>query len=275
VGKATGGVGMAKRAKIPPATEAEVLRRSGRRCCICVALLRDVTVKQGQIAHLDQDATNNNLPNLAFLCLNHHDQYDGRTSQSKGFTELEVKSYRDQLYADLPSLLSDDSRADEVSLSGNLPTGDRESAPNDQERQIYTELWNRLFDFRLAAHNLVDWVQDRIHEDPHGKFIATFNAYQAVVRRNEPFIDPLIYEPARAILSLGREIDEATQDLGDLQEQRDKCRGWEADEQIAEKMFKVEKEQQQAVKQIDRLFDEVKNAIRNRMMPTPPQGSSS
>jgi len=240
-----------------------------------VALFGDATVKQGQIAHLDQDASNNNVSNLAFLCLEHHDQYDSQTSQSKGFTESEVKSHCDKLYVDLPSLLSDDRRADEVSVSGNLPTGAGASPPDDQERQICTELWNRMFDFRIAAHNLVDWLQDRLHQDAHGKFIDTLNAYQAVVRRNEPFIDPLIFEPARAIVSHGRKIVAAIQDLGELQEQRDKCRDWEADEQIAEKMIKVDGEQQEAVKEIDRLFDEVKNAIRNRMMPKPPHGSSS
>jgi hypothetical protein len=240
-----------------------------------VALSGDATVKQGQIAHLDQDASNNSVSNLAFLCLDHHDQYDSRTSQSKGFTESEVKSYRDQLYADLPSLLSVDRRAEEVSVSGNLIAGDGESAPDDQERQIYTELWNSLFDFRIAAHNLVDWLQDRVHQDAHGKFIDTLNAYQAVVRRNEPFIVPLIVEPARAIVSLGRKIAGATQDLGELQEQRDKCRDWAADEQIAERMIKLDEEQQEAVKEIDRLFDEVKNAIQNRTMPKPPHGSSS
>ncbi len=264
---------MAKRAKIPKAAETQVLSRSGRRCCICVALSGDATVKQGQIAHLDQDASNNNVANLAFLCLEHHDQYDSRTSQSKGFTESEVTSYRDKLYTDLPSLLSEDRLIDEVSLFGNPGAG--VPPPDDQERQIYAELWNKLVDFRIAAHNLVDWLQDRVHQDAQGKFVDALNAYQAVVRRNEPFIDLLIFEPARVIISHGRSIVTATQDLRQLQEQRDRCPNWEADQQIAEKMIKVDGEQQEAVKEIDRLFDDVKNAIQNRMMLKPPHRSSS
>ena len=33
-----------------------------------------------------------------YLCLDHHDYYDSKTSQSKGLTANEVKAYRDDLY---------------------------------------------------------------------------------------------------------------------------------------------------------------------------------
>jgi hypothetical protein len=46
---------------------------------------------------LDQDRGNNALENLAWLCLEHHDAYDSRTSQSKGMTEGELRRYRDEL----------------------------------------------------------------------------------------------------------------------------------------------------------------------------------
>jgi hypothetical protein len=35
---------------------------------------------------------------LAFLCFEHHDQFDSSTSQSKNFTLQEVKRYREELY---------------------------------------------------------------------------------------------------------------------------------------------------------------------------------
>src|SRR5262249_33160957 len=41
--------------------------------------------------------SNNDLDNLAFLCLDHHDAYDQKTSQSKGLTVAEVKRYRSLL----------------------------------------------------------------------------------------------------------------------------------------------------------------------------------
>lgn len=56
---------------------------------------------KGQIAHLDHDNEHSDFENLAWLCLNHHDEYDGRTSVSKGLKESEVREYRDLLYKEL------------------------------------------------------------------------------------------------------------------------------------------------------------------------------
>jgi hypothetical protein len=58
---------------------------------------RDHSVKRGQLAHLDQDPSNNKLDNLAFLCFDHHDEYDSRSRQSKRLTITEVKIYRGEL----------------------------------------------------------------------------------------------------------------------------------------------------------------------------------
>lgn len=88
---------MTNRVVISPESIADLLLRSRRRCCVCFALSGDSTPKRGQIAHLDRDASNNLADNLAFLCLEHHDEYDSRTSQSKGLTEREVRRFRSQL----------------------------------------------------------------------------------------------------------------------------------------------------------------------------------
>ena len=88
---------MAPRRKIPKSLETEVLTQSRRRCCLCFGLKKDAAVKEGQIAHVDQDRTNNAIGNLAWLCLSHHDQYDSRPSQSKGITAMELKAYRDEM----------------------------------------------------------------------------------------------------------------------------------------------------------------------------------
>ena len=90
---------MGSRKPISPEVVADVISESRRRCCICFALQQDNTEKKGQIAHLDRDASNNSPENLAFLCLDHHDQYDSRTSQGKGLTIEEVKRYRTELLA--------------------------------------------------------------------------------------------------------------------------------------------------------------------------------
>lgn len=90
---------MTDRKTISPNVVADVISASRRRCCICFALRQDDSEKKGQIAHLDRDASNNSPDNLAFLCLDHHDQYDSRTSQAKGLTIEEVKRYRTELLA--------------------------------------------------------------------------------------------------------------------------------------------------------------------------------
>jgi len=56
---------------------------------------------RGQIAHLDHDPSNSDEDNLAFLCHDHHDEYDGKTSTSKGLREAEVREWRDDLYQEM------------------------------------------------------------------------------------------------------------------------------------------------------------------------------
>lgn len=87
------------RKKTPRKVETEVLVSSRRRCCLCFGLHRDLEEKRGQIAHLDHNNENSVVENLAWLCLDHHDQYDSKTSQSKNYTIGEVKRYRAELYS--------------------------------------------------------------------------------------------------------------------------------------------------------------------------------
>jgi hypothetical protein len=89
---------MARR-KTPPADETQVLIQCARRCSLCYYLIGDLTEKHGQIAHLDQDASNSSEGNLVFLCMEHHSLYDSKTSQHKNYTENEVRRARTMLYA--------------------------------------------------------------------------------------------------------------------------------------------------------------------------------
>jgi hypothetical protein len=57
--------------------------------------------KDGQIAHLDRNPSNNHLENLVWLCLPHHDDYDSIRWQTKRLTADEVKFYRSILYEQL------------------------------------------------------------------------------------------------------------------------------------------------------------------------------
>ncbi len=94
------------RIPVPGDIQDQVVLLSRRRCCVCFGLHGNVEVKAGQIAHLDHDNTNFVLDNLAFLCLEHHDEYDSKTSQSKGFRENEVKQFRKELYENVGAALS-------------------------------------------------------------------------------------------------------------------------------------------------------------------------
>jgi hypothetical protein len=89
------------RKAIPDETQNSVLLKSRRRCCLCFWLDGIDDVRSGQIAHLDDDNENADEENLIFLCLEHHDKYDSRTSQSKGLREAEVRKWRDELYKEM------------------------------------------------------------------------------------------------------------------------------------------------------------------------------
>jgi len=107
---------MNKRKKISDPNEKAVLTQSGRRCCICVAVNGDSSVKKGQVAHLDHNPANYKLDNLAWLCLEHHTEYDSISSQHKGWRKTEVKAYRSHLYEAIVKM-----RKRTVSELANLP----------------------------------------------------------------------------------------------------------------------------------------------------------
>ena len=79
-------------------TSNDVLIRSGRRCAFCFGLDQDSSQKEGQITHVDRDPQNNEFENLAYLCLDHHNKYDSKYSQSRGYTLGELLHYRQNLY---------------------------------------------------------------------------------------------------------------------------------------------------------------------------------
>lgn len=89
------------RKRIPPEIQARILSESRRRCAVCYGLNHDLAIKKGQIAHLDQDPENPSEDNLVFLCFDHHDEFDSKTSQAKNLTRLEIVSYQEQLKKEL------------------------------------------------------------------------------------------------------------------------------------------------------------------------------
>ena len=117
------------RKKINSTIEKNVLISSKRRCALCYGLDSDLSIKQGQIAHIDKNHNNNAEDNLLFLCLDHHDAYDTITSQSKGITKSELEHYRDKLY---DFLISDEFNSSENEM-GNW------------DKRIFNQIHNWLF----------------------------------------------------------------------------------------------------------------------------------
>lgn len=102
--------------------------------------------KSGQIAHLDQDSLNSKFENLVYLCLDHHDKYDSSTSQSKGYTKKEVKSYRDDLYEYIE--LRDSSMWNDHEHTKNIEQGSRDKLSvevYDKKIEIYRVVRDFLF----------------------------------------------------------------------------------------------------------------------------------
>lgn len=132
---------MSDRRRMPKSLETKVLLASGRRCCLCVFLDHRDEVRKGQIAHLNHDPADSRFENLVWLCLEHHDEYDGRTSQSKGFTRDEVREYRDKLYdrydpeAKLRNL-NDTRSAETAQLPPLPPTSDYEAMRKRFPREL-------------------------------------------------------------------------------------------------------------------------------------------
>lgn len=140
---------MADRKSIPTSTQTDLFIQSARRCCICFGLNHDYNVKQGQIAHLDHNPSNNDIDNLAFLCLDHHDNYDSKTKQSKNFTIHEVKSHRQTLY----SAVSDFKTQAYSNISKNIQTQTQNVI---NETDVKSELRNLLYKINPIILERVD-----------------------------------------------------------------------------------------------------------------------
>ncbi len=94
---------MPTRKSFPPSVVTAVLVASRRRCALCYGLDGDTTEKEGQIAHVDRDASNVVETNAAWLCTRHHARYDSRSKQTKGHTPAELAAYRAMLHAHMAS----------------------------------------------------------------------------------------------------------------------------------------------------------------------------
>lgn len=77
------------RIRIPKKTETEVLFLSRHICCLCRDKNKDV-----QVHHIDEYNSNNEIENLAVLCLDCHSKVTGTRGLGKQYSPLEVKRYK-------------------------------------------------------------------------------------------------------------------------------------------------------------------------------------
>ncbi len=137
----------------------------------------------------------------------------------------------------------------------------------EKEYQLYTDLWDKLFELRRAVHSLVEPLCSTATVD-HGKdALAAFNAYQTAVHKGEPFMCAKVYGPAREITTLGRNV------FGNIGKQieTDKERAGrirtDEDEKLADRELKLDGENIAALKELEGLFKQIKQAVRNSVRP--------
>ena len=78
-----------KRPKLPVAIEEETLFNADHTCCICREKNKDVVIH-----HIDGNRTNNDLDNLAVVCLDCHSRVTGVRGLGKSFKQGEVRRYK-------------------------------------------------------------------------------------------------------------------------------------------------------------------------------------
>ena len=103
--------------------ETKVLVLSKRRCCLCFYWDDHKGRRKGQIAHINRKRNDSRFDNLVWLCVEHHDEYDSRTSQSKGITPGELREYRSQLFKEINPksvILAADDSVEDLSAESSL-----------------------------------------------------------------------------------------------------------------------------------------------------------
>ncbi len=185
---------MSERKAPSSAVELEVLLASRRRCCLCFGLHKDLGVKQGQLAHVNRDPSDSSADNLAFMCLEHHDWFDTRPSQSKRATPEEAKAYRQQLYDELR-------RRDAAEAAGvAAPPAAPASAPKaPQPFQRITVEDQRLklrWSIRRPPKEWLDWRNIRSTISPGAVHQVLDGPFHAAPDCNAPLEEPWVSRPS-------------------------------------------------------------------------------
>lgn len=183
------------RKPLPKATETSVLVRSRRRCCICFGVDRDTKLKSGQIAHLDKNNSNHSESNLAFLCFEHHDQFDSTSSQRKNFTAGEVREFRRELYQTINKGFAQPVHFGEISTPPSDPyAGAWIRLGSDSAELTLTPLPDSYEgDVQYYVKGLALWGEDRPFGPNLGtlEFVGTMNDERQIIYRRRLISDEI------------------------------------------------------------------------------------
>jgi hypothetical protein len=139
----------------------------------------------------------------------------------------------------------------------------------EKEYQVYTGLFERLFQLRGVLGNLLSDEFTEPHS-PHENVLEAFNGYRAAVRHGEPFIHTAVLTPAREIDAIAGEILFNEDRARRSQRQKENASRFitpELREQLVTQQIQINEESEQSFKSIDELFEKVSREIRARVGP--------
>jgi len=137
----------------------------------------------------------------------------------------------------------------------------------EKEYGLYSDLWDKLFELRRAVGQLVESSGSTRYVGHDEQVLDLFNAYQATVRKGEPFMNTSVFGPARQVVTLADEIIGNVGKQQSLDERRAKQLNSESDEKLATQQVRLDEKSDTAFKEIEELFQSVAKAIRLRVSP--------
>ena len=176
------------RKSIPKDREAEILHSSRRRCALCIEYQNDTDIKKGQIAHIDRNPEHNEEKNLAFLCLPHHDEYDGKTSQSKRWTPKELTKSKKNLTEFIEKNF--DKLLPELEISKPIKKTITKRTTKKEERQIISpEVYNLRIPIYNAYRDLIAKIIRNANIDLQDLFEFSNKTHEALFLYDEKIDD--------------------------------------------------------------------------------------
>jgi hypothetical protein len=139
----------------------------------------------------------------------------------------------------------------------------------EKEYERYCDLWDDLFELRRSVVQLVDSLGDTSDQPHSDQAIPLFNEFQQSVHKGGPFMSESVNVPARNMATTVRKLCKNFGKQKALEARRTEDVKFEKDEAIAERLWQLDEENTAALEDIERLYKDVSQAIRNRVTPRP------